>query len=460
MGNIALMSDSRTYAKGMIVIVGLQGYFAKKLRTLMLNTDRKFLFLQGPHGPFFGRVAENLKRAGCSVMRVGFTRGDRFFWPKNLPYQPYQGDEDGWAEALGALIATHGLTDIVLYGDCRPLHAIAVKTAKAQGLVVHVFEEGYLRPYWATYERDGSNGNSALMHIELPEMQAALDGAPRLSSDAPAQWGPIWHHIWYGMLYHFNLILPAGPYKNYRPHRNSTLWQELRLHSLRLLGMPRVSLQRRFQTRKLLRRGEPYFIVLLQLGHDSSIISHSDFSSVAEFAKLCIENFAEAGQGHHRLVFKTHPLEDGREGLSRKIKEMAEQAGVADRVDFIIGGKLGQLLDNALGAVTINSTAAQQAFWRGLPVRALGRSIFDKDELVSRQNLVDFFKNPVAPNRKYYHDYREYLLQTSQVPGGYYTVQGRAGLTRRVVDMMLAKDDPYQALMRTSVTQKHLKVVD
>ena len=33
--------------------------------------------------------------------------------------------------------------------------------------MLHVFEEGYLRPYWITYERGGSNGNSALMGIAL-----------------------------------------------------------------------------------------------------------------------------------------------------------------------------------------------------------------------------------------------------------------------------------------------------
>lgn len=426
----------------------------------MVQDKRNFLFLQGPHGPFWGRVAKSLQLAGCAVIRVGFTRGDRFFWPRTLPYVAFEEPEIDWPETVGNLISEHGLTDIVIYGDCRPLHAAAITVAKAAGLTVHIFEEGYLRPYWATYERDGSNGNSALMNIDVPEMQRALDGAPQLLSDAPAQWGPLWHHIWYGMLYHLNLILPAGPYKNYRLHRKSTIREELSLHTMRLLTMPLVSVQRRVKTRRLLRRGRPYFIVLLQLGHDSSVVSHSGFASVTEFAEQCIKGFAKGGRNHHRLVFKTHPLEDGRERLGRKIRQLAEKHGVADRVDFIKGGKLGQLLDNAAGAVTINSTAAQQAFWRGLPVRALGRSIFDKDDLVSRQPLDMFFANPAAPNRKAYHDYRQFLLQTSQIPGGYYTTQGRASLTRRVVDLMLAEHDPYRALKQVSVAKRHLNIVE
>ena len=45
---------------------------------------------------------------------------------------------------------------------------------KLLGLGIHVFEEGYMRPYWVTYERGGSNGNSRLMKMSLNEMQAGL----------------------------------------------------------------------------------------------------------------------------------------------------------------------------------------------------------------------------------------------------------------------------------------------
>jgi len=57
------------------------------------------------------------------------------------------------------------VTDIVLYGDTRPIHAQAVEIANKLGLSVHVFEEGYMRPYWVTYERGGTNGNSRCFEI-------------------------------------------------------------------------------------------------------------------------------------------------------------------------------------------------------------------------------------------------------------------------------------------------------
>ncbi len=421
---------------------------------------KNFLFLQGPHGPFFGQLAQSLQRAGHDVMRIGFTHGDRFFWPKSLTYLPFKGAEVDWESKLRAEIAERGISDIVLYGDCRPLHVAAVKIAKELDLPLHSFEEGYLRPYWATYERGGTNGNSALMELSIDEMRFALSGNKTELGEAPSQWGALWHHVWYGMLYHLNFLRRSGPYKKYSRHRKGSMLTELHMHARRLAMMPWTSIARRIATRRLLNKGQPFYLGLLQLGHDSSIQSHSDFDNVVEFIDLCTAQFARAAKPHYRLVFKAHPLEDGRENLCKNIKRVANKYGVNGRVDAIYGGKLGELLDNTSGVVTINSTAAQQALWRGLPVRALGRSVYDKSEFVSNQPLAEFYNQPHLPDRAAYEDYRRYLLHTSQVPGGFYTQAGRAALMRKTTDMMLDHRDPYAVLHDRSVAKKHLKVVE
>lgn len=421
---------------------------------------KKYLFLQGPHGPFFGQLAQSLELAGCDVIRIGFTQGDRFFWPEALEYQPYRGMPDGWTGFLSRFIDDQNITDIVLYGDSRPMHAAAVSIANALDLPLHSFEEGYLRPYWATYERGGTNGNSALMDLSIDRMRVALSGNNTELTEAPSQWGALWHHVWYGMLYHFNFFRSAGDYTNYRGHRETTIKQELRLHIRRLATMPLTSISRRVRTRKLLNKGEPFFLVLLQLGHDSSIRSHSNFSSITDFVELCIQDFARSAKPHYRLVFKAHPLEDGRENLGQKIAKSAAQHHISGRVDYIQGGKLSSLMDNTSGVVTINSTAAQQALWRGLPVRSLGKSVFDKPEIVSHQPLADFFNTPEFPDRAAYEDYRRFLLHTSQVPGGFYTQSGRASLMRKTVDMMMSDRCPYEVLHDFGVAQMHLKIVE
>lgn len=409
----------------------------------MVQDLHNFLFLQGPHGPFFAKLGQTLKAAGHSVRKIGFNPGDRFFWPRSLPYTAYRGTEAGWAEALDNIIRDEIITDIVLYGDARALHATAVRAAKAAGIKLHCFEEGYLRPFWATYERTGSNGNSALMDLSIDQMRDLIDDEAQELFEVPSQWGPLWHHIYYGALYHLNLLFPSKTYANYTPHRANSIKKEFFSGVWALVTMPLRSLHRRLDTRRLLKRGDPYFLGLLQLGHDSSIIAHSAFDTNKQFVDLCIKEFSRGARSHYRLVFKTHPLDDGRDNLESHIQASALLNKVGDRVDFIQGGKLGTLLDSATGAITINSTAAQQALWRGLPVRAIGSSVFKKEQLVSKQPLAAFFENPTPPNRAAYLDYRRFLLQTSQVAGGYYTAKGRAALSRRVVDMMLSEHDPY-----------------
>ena len=46
-----------------------------------VTDTRRFLFLQGPHGPWFRQLAAMLRQAGAGVWRVGFNLGDRMFWP-------------------------------------------------------------------------------------------------------------------------------------------------------------------------------------------------------------------------------------------------------------------------------------------------------------------------------------------------------------------------------------------
>ena len=116
---------------------------------------------------------------------------------------------------------------------------------------------------------------------------------------------------------------------------------------------------------------------------------------------------------------------------------------------------MGPLLDAAKSVVTVNSTASQQALWRGLPVWAHGRSVFAKPEFVSHQTLADFFADPHHPDREAYHDYRQFLLETSQIAGGFYTQRGRAQLLRRIVDLILSESDPYDLVTGQQQNSEH-----
>ncbi len=402
---------------------------------------RRFLFLQGPHGPFFAALARVLGRTGAAAWRVGFNGGDRLFWRDRATFIPYRETLDRWPAALDRIIARHGITDVVLYGETRPVHAAAVDAARAHGLPLHIFEEGYLRPYWATYERGGANGHSRLVSLSIAEMRAAL-AHPAPAPLGPAdRWGDMREHMAYGALYH------AAAFAGGRPaipsHRDVGVAREFRLHARRAALTPAYMAERRLATDRVLRSGAPYHLALLQLEHDPTFRAFSPFQSMTGFIEAVAEGFARSAPPHHQLVFKAHPLEDGRAPIRRAIRAAAEARGLSDRVHYVRGGKLARLLEHARSTVTVNSTAAQQALWRGIPVKCFGVAVYAKPELVSDQPLTDFFAAPKPPDPDAYADFRRFLLETSQVAGGFYSLRGRRRLLRDVVDMMLDARDPY-----------------
>ncbi len=370
-------------------------------------------------------------------------RGDQHFWKDATTFVPFRGPKAEWGSFLSDFLDDHAITDIAIYGDTRATHEVAKRLAEARDITVHCFEEGYLRPYWITYERGGANVNSKMMNLPMSEIAQRTGDPDAPQPEAPAQWGAIWHHIFLGSIYHANVLFLNQDYPNYESHRAESVRQEWALHCKRLLGYPWCLAQRRLATRALLRLGAPYHVALLQLGHDASVQDHSTIGSMAEFIETCVSGFAKGAPPHHQLVFKAHPLEDGREPVRKIVIDRAKAYSVSERVWFIHGGKLGPLLDRANSAITVNSTAGQQALWRGLPLKAFGRAVYSLPEFVSDQPLVDFFAAPKPPDSAAYRIYRQFLLETSQVGGGYYSAAGRRSATRQVVDLMLQSDDIY-----------------
>ncbi|MEM6374721.1 MAG: capsule biosynthesis protein CapA [Pseudomonadota bacterium] len=420
----------------------------------ILPANRVFLFLQGPHGPAFYGLSRLLQDTGATVWRVGFNAGDRLFWPDRDSFIGYDQPQEDWPEAFCDLVATKRVTDLVVYGDTRPIHFEAIKQARQLGLKIHVFEEGYLRPYWISYERDGSNGHSRLMDMSVAQMRDVLAKTDTDTALPPASWGDMRHHIFYGALYHGMILFAGRTYRHFKPHRTLSVGQEFLLYLKRLLLIPIHAIERRVATWRVRSGGFPYHLVLLQLEHDASFRAHSPFSSMADFLEVVLQGFAEGAPKHHHLVVKAHPLEDGRTPIKNELRALTRRLGLAGRVHFVRGGKLAQLLDEARSAVTVNSTAAQQVLWRGIPLRIFGQAVYDKPEFVSSLPLPAFFAGAPRPDRRAYRDFRRYLLETSQVPGGFYASRSRRQFMRLVIDMMLAEHDPYDALALGSAAHR------
>lgn len=449
------------------MILGTGGNFAianqkmaEQMTKARTQSERVFLFLQGPHGPFFHQLSKQLENAGARIWRVGFNAGDSAFWPDGKSYIAFRDPLESWKTVLASILDSKSVTDIVLYGEARPIHAQAIEVAKARSLRVHIFEEGYLRPYWVTYERDGSNGNSQLMKLLVEDMRAAQRERSFDPPMPPSHWGDLSQHVFYGALYHWFVMAMNRSYPGFQPHRALTVGQEFRLYIKRLLLMPLHAIDRRIASLRIKLGNFPYHLALLQLEHDASFQEHGPFDRQADFAETVLQAFAEGAPAHHHIVFKAHPLEDGRSPVRADIRRLGRKYDLKGRVHFVGGGKLARLLDEARSAITVNSTAGQQALWRGVPLKIFGTCVYDKDELVSRQNLKDFFRAPQKSDPSDYRIYRDFLLATSQLPGSFYAAKGRRQLLRRVCDMMLASKGPYEINSRESeADRQHISLV-
>ena len=142
--------------------------------------DRTFLFLQGPPGCFFRDLGLAIESRGARVLRINLNGGDEHDWVR--PATCYRGRKANWTLFIDHFLHANGVTDLVLFGDCRPMHMAAHQMARLRGIRVHVFEEGYIRPNWLTLERDGVNGHSRLTRNPAALLAAAstLPSPPEL----------------------------------------------------------------------------------------------------------------------------------------------------------------------------------------------------------------------------------------------------------------------------------------
>ena len=347
------------------------------------------------------------------------------------------------------------ITDLVIYNDTRPFHKTAIQAAHARGINVHIFEEGYLRPYWITYERDGSNGNSKLM--SLAQSAVVPDHLTRGPDPvhAPCHWGDMREHIFYGAVYHWCILCANRQFPNFASHREISIRKEFRLHLKQLVFTPARIAARFWANLTLKCRTFPYHLILMQLQHDSAFQNHSPFKTNASFLELTLRSFANNAPPHHHLVIKAHPLEDGRSEIAYHLRRLGTKFGINRRIHYLPGGKLAHVLDPALSVVTVNSTAGQQALWRGIPVKTLGQAIYNHDKFISKQSLDAFFAHPKAPNLQAYKAFRNFLLQTSQIPGGFYSKAGRQQAIAQLAKKMFHPLDPYSAYLTDQPRHKN-----
>ncbi|SSW66977.1 hypothetical protein AGI3411_02857 [Achromobacter agilis] len=318
----------------------------------------------------------------------------------------------------------HGITDVVLFGDCRPVHRPAIELAKQAGIRVHVFEEGYFRPYWVTLERGGVNGYSALPLDPEYYRQRAKE-VPDYDNGTPFV-SPFWKRAAYDVGYNFwaglNPVLHRGV-KSHVPHNPAT---EYANYLRKGLG---THINRRrakaIQARVTLDANlPPYYLFPLQLTTDSQIIHHSDFENMSQAMDKVIRSFARHAPEHSLLLIKAHPLDPGLVNYARHIRRLSKELLLGKRVLYIDGGHLPALINGSSAVITINSTVGASALLHGKPTKALGRAIYDIPGLTDQQDLDEFWLHQQKPDVHLFRKFRNVVIHDTQINGGFYCKPG------------------------------------
>jgi capsular polysaccharide export protein len=391
---------------------------------------RNILLLQGLMGPLFRRVGEALRRDGYGVFKVNFNGGDRLFWrlPNGIDYR---GTIEDWPKALEALIDRHAITDVVLFGDCRPMHMAAIRVCRDLHMPVHVFEEGYIRPGWVTLELGGVNGHSTLPRD--PEWYraeaAALSPAPEHRL-APASFR---RRALEGLAYNAADVLTRWHYSHWENHRPWHPLVEGMGWTRRLLRRKAAAARSEALIARLEREGDPYMLFPLQLDSDAQIRLHSPFAGIADALQLVIASFAAHAPAPLRLVIKEHPLDNGVRDWRLATSELAARYGVADRVDYLEGGDIAPVAERAKGVVTINSTSGTLALAFAVPVIALGQAVYDIEGVTFQGKLDDFWAHPGRPDVETFTAFCRVLIDRCLVPGSFFSEEGLTMVTEGVV---------------------------
>jgi capsular polysaccharide export protein len=384
-------------------------------------SGRSFLFLQGLASRFFERLGRALKERGHAVHRVNFNLGDRMFW--RLPGAvDFRGRLHEWPEFLDRLLVEKRISDVILFGDCRPVHRAAMRVAAARGIRVHTVEEGYLRPGWITFEEGGVNGNSSLPRDPNWYRETARGLPPW--RDPPLTQGSFRRRAVEDVLYNFSSMTGVWRFPHYATHRP---YHQL----IEYAGwMRRLALRRRAEKRAaaaiagLADIADPVFFFPLQLDDDYQVRVHSRYRTMLVAIEHVVGSFARYAPSSARLVVKLHPLDSGLVDWGRFTLHAAAEAGVADRLIILDGGDIGAVIEKCRAVATVNSTVGTLALAKGRPVIALGKAIYDIPGLTFQGELDEFWNEAEPPDMRLWQAFRRVLAARCLIPGAFFNEAG------------------------------------
>jgi len=399
---------------------------------------RRFLIVGSFPGPFYRRLADALRGQGAEVERVILNGGDLFDWRRRGGHY-FRKPIDQWKSFIETLLDRREITDLVIFGDVVRYNAEALEAARLRGINTHILENGYFRPAWITLEHQGVNFYSGLPRDGQGYRMRAQTITQPLPKPIPVGAITPFHVLSYMAHYSADYLL-YPVFRNFDyPFQSGSFAQGMG-HLARQIWLSFLGQKKRFLAaeKKLLASKTPFFLVYLQREGDSSITRHSDFADVGAMIDHVVDNFAHHAPAHTKLVIKNHPLDPWLNNHERRTLAAAARHQVMDRVIYLDGGTFPLLTRAALGAITINSTAALAALEFGRPTKLLGRAFFDLEGLTDQQSLDRFWTTPQPPDEHLFQALRQVIIHDTQIPGSYHNPSVMQATAERLAAHMIS----------------------
>ena len=117
------------------------------------------------------------------------------------------------------------------------------------------------------------------------------------------------------------------------------------------------------------------------------------------------------------------------------------------RVDYLESGNLDILLSRARGLVTVNSTVGLSSLTFECPTMTLSDPIYNLPGLTFAGHLDEFWQQATPPDTVLFRCFRNSVIRTTQINGGFYSPAGIAMAVANSAPVMCAERSPLEMLL-------------
>ncbi len=382
---------------------------------------------------------------------MNFNQGDRWYRAKlehvaTKTINHRSGAGESLEQLLNVVFREFGITDQIVFGDRRPIHMQAMAQAKRAGIRTHVFEEGYFRPHFVTLEQGGVNARSELpREIDWYARAAAVlpAGQPAPPQSFPA---PFWRRAMHDVWYHVAGAQNPLRYPGYQSHSLEKAPREYLGYVKRYV---RTSLRRQddYQcVHEVITQGKRFYFLPLQLDGDFQVRDQKRLHSMRVLLEHVLQSFAKHAPKDTWLVIKNHPLDSGTVDFEKRVATLSRDFDLKQRILYLEEGDIDLMTKHAAGTVTLNSTVGAVALANGCPTLALGDAIYNMAGLTDQNGLDNFWRYPLAADPARFTQFKQVVLATTQINGGFYSPEGIALAVKNSLEVLLAGQSRLQAL--------------